>query len=521
MLFFQLFTHRFTGRTNILSLIILLAIQNSLSADNKSEHKKQENAIIGTNRIPGENWVNKLAPEERKYLCGTFLEPLESVLAKMISLPQSDNLPAVFDWRDNNGNWLTPVKNQGLCGSCWCFSAVAQVESWWKIYHAYPDSMIDLSEQFVLSGSMGSCSGGYIADALNYIKSNGIPSEECFEYHGDDQIPLSDSSEHWQDQMVKIPGWGYITFFEANINIIKSAVYRQPVAAGIKVYQDFFDYQPGTVYEHEWGDWSGGHAVLIVGWNDEEQSWICKNSWVENWGEEGYFRIRWDECNIGEKIPFIWNELTGSNALVYSPHKFNFNITVGDSVTDTLTVTNSGTDVLEYSAMDISNSGHGASWLDITNGAGTLQPNASGLISIMINTQYLEPGSWPGKIRISSNDTTLFPIKINCNLELSPLPNELSDQVDHFPQICELYQNYPNPFNPKTVISWQLAFGSQVELSIYNILGEKVTTLVSQQQTAGYYEVKWDANGFASGVYFCVLMTSRGFRQTKKLILVK
>jgi len=92
-----------------------------------------------------------------------------------------------------------------------------------------------------------------------------------------------------------------------------------------------------------------------------------------------------------------------------------------------------------------------------------------------------------------------------------------------------LYQNYPNPFNPTTTISYslggppseQLSAFSDVELSIYNLSGQKVATLVSEKQPAGKYEVHWDASGMASGVYLYRLSTDQGFSQTRKLILLK
>ncbi len=88
------------------------------------------------------------------------------------------------------------------------------------------------------------------------------------------------------------------------------------------------------------------------------------------------------------------------------------------------------------------------------------------------------------------------------------------------PRQAELKPNYPNPFNPKTAISWQLAVSSQVDLSIYNIQGQKVATLVSERQPAGMYTAHWDATGFASGVYFYQL-TAGAFRDVKKMILLR
>jgi hypothetical protein len=84
-----------------------------------------------------------------------------------------------------------------------------------------------------------------------------------------------------------------------------------------------------------------------------------------------------------------------------------------------------------------------------------------------------------------------------------------------------LSQNYPNPFNPKTIINYQLAMTNDVNLSIYNMLGQKVATLVNKKQKAGNYSMQWDASGFASGVYYYRLNTDGGFVQTKKLILLR
>jgi photosystem II stability/assembly factor-like uncharacterized protein len=90
-----------------------------------------------------------------------------------------------------------------------------------------------------------------------------------------------------------------------------------------------------------------------------------------------------------------------------------------------------------------------------------------------------------------------------------------------FPDKFILSQNYPNPFNPKTTISYQLPVISQVELSIYNILGQRIANLVSEKQPAGTYNVEWDASRFASGIYLYQLKTENGFLQTKKLVVLK
>ena len=83
-----------------------------------------------------------------------------------------------------------------------------------------------------------------------------------------------------------------------------------------------------------------------------------------------------------------------------------------------------------------------------------------------------------------------------------------------------LSQNYPNPFNSKTVISWQVGATGQVDLTVYNLLGQKVATLVSEMQPAGYHQLEWDAAHLPSGVYYYLIKAGE-YQDVKKMILLK
>jgi uncharacterized lipoprotein YddW (UPF0748 family) len=96
----------------------------------------------------------------------------------------------------------------------------------------------------------------------------------------------------------------------------------------------------------------------------------------------------------------------------------------------------------------------------------------------------------------------------------------LEEPLNYTASGFKLYDNYPNPFNPTTVISYQLSVISNVEVAIYNLLGQKVLTLVSEKQMAGYHQVEWDASDYASGVYFYQLKTD-SHMDIKKMILVQ
>jgi hypothetical protein len=103
--------------------------------------------------------------------------------------------------------------------------------------------------------------------------------------------------------------------------------------------------------------------------------------------------------------------------------------------------------------------------------------------------------------------------------EYSNLTTDIID--DHAPpNTYKLFQNFPNPFNPTTAIGYRLSAVSDVELSIYNLLGEKVVTLVSERQQVGKHQVEWNASGYASGVYYYRIVAG-DFQQIMKMILLK
>ncbi|MFA6587587.1 MAG: FG-GAP-like repeat-containing protein [Patescibacteria group bacterium] len=94
------------------------------------------------------------------------------------------------------------------------------------------------------------------------------------------------------------------------------------------------------------------------------------------------------------------------------------------------------------------------------------------------------------------------------------------DQECSLPLMFQLNQNYPNPFNPATVIAYTLPSATHVTLEVYNVLGQRVTTLVDEQQTAGEHTATWDANPYSSGVYFYRLRAGEA-TETKKMLLLK
>jgi hypothetical protein len=94
------------------------------------------------------------------------------------------------------------------------------------------------------------------------------------------------------------------------------------------------------------------------------------------------------------------------------------------------------------------------------------------------------------------------------------------DNTGNIPSVFLLDQNYPNPFNPVTTIGYSLPFSGMVELTVYDVLGKNVATIVSERQSAGYHRVVWNAADQSSGVYFYHLK-SGNHQAVRRMILMR
>lgn len=214
------------------------------------------------------------------------------------------DIPTYFSWRNVDGtDFTTSVKDMSPCPACEAFAVVAAVETMVQYEIGHPFGC-DLSEAHLFFCSGGTCRWGeYIENATNYLREYGVPDELCFPWsHSDEDFPCNSSCQNWQNRTVKISEWGYLP---DDINSIKNALIDYgPVVAFINVYKDFRFYRKG-VYEHRWGRLDGGHWITIVGYDNEQECWICKNSWGKNWGENGWFQIRYGECKIEKHAIYL------------------------------------------------------------------------------------------------------------------------------------------------------------------------------------------------------------------------
>ena len=227
-------------------------------------------------------------------------------------------LPKEWDWRDKDGqSWVTAVKSQGGCGSCWAFGSVAQVESLKMIAQGSPDPALDLSEQYMVSCDMNNygCNGGFMDPAYNFLRDTGVPPEVCFPYQGKD-LPCEDACAN--PDRISISSWQRIAW---DVDALKVAVYEHPITCTFYVYRDFLYYQSG-VYKHVEGGLVGAHAVCIVGWVHKQHCFIAKNSWGTGWGESGYFRIAFSEAAYKSDVKFGVNAGSFEMLHIQAPGKY-------------------------------------------------------------------------------------------------------------------------------------------------------------------------------------------------------
>ncbi|KAF3439003.1 hypothetical protein FNV43_RR17278 [Rhamnella rubrinervis] len=203
-----------------------------------------------------------------------------------------EKLPESVDWRQKGA--VTPIKDQGNCGSCWAFSTVAAVEG---INQIATGELISLSEQELVDCDISynsGCDGGLMDYAFEFIiKNGGMDTEEDYPYAGlNGKCDLSRESK----KVVSIDGYEDVPAY--NENALKKAVAHQPVSVAIEAGGRALQLYESGVFTGQCGT-ALDHGVVVVGYGTEagEDYWLVRNSWGTNWGEDGYFKLHRNVAN--------------------------------------------------------------------------------------------------------------------------------------------------------------------------------------------------------------------------------
>jgi len=233
--------------------------------------------------------------------------------------------PRSYDLRDVDGqNFITPVRDQRFCGSCVAFGVCAAVEGTLQLRRNNPSLNPDFSEAhlfYCLGRSHGRTCGNFIGNpptpepnggwwpggALDEFQWTGVADEDCFPYASpasqfDPTLPCA-VCQDWSGRVTKISGWTVLRAADQMRAWISGG--NGPLVAAFTVYQDFMDYfrtntGAEAIYHRSSspGKLIGGHCVCVVGYSDDDQCWVCKNSWGLFWAASGFFKIGYGEVGI-------------------------------------------------------------------------------------------------------------------------------------------------------------------------------------------------------------------------------
>lgn len=237
-----------------------------------------------TGMKPPQKWLEKAKIQNKVARQLVEEEPKQAFLENCVA----DE--AKFDWTEYEG--VTPVQDQGTCGSCWAFGTHAAFEGSYAILKK--DLTIDSAEQDTLDNSgQGDCDGGWWA--YQYLIDTGSAKEVDYPYQIKKGTPKSGVNRPY-----KAVAWGYVDSASEipSVDKLKKALCEYgPLGITVAVTPAFQAYTSGVFNENSTEKIN--HAVTLVGWDDSKQAWKIKNSWGTGWGESGFMWIAYNSNSIG------------------------------------------------------------------------------------------------------------------------------------------------------------------------------------------------------------------------------
>lgn len=248
----------------------------------------------------GMNQFGDMTNEEfRQAMNGYKQDPNRTSKGALFMEPSFFAAPQQVDWRQRG--YVTPVKDQKQCGSCWSFSSTGALEG--QLFRK-TGKLISMSEQNLVDcsrpqGNQG-CNGGIMDQAFQYVKENkGLDSEQSYPYLARDDLPCRYDPRF---NVAKITG--FVDIPKGNELALMNAVAAVgPVSVAIDAsHQSLQFYQSGIYYERACTS-RLDHAVLVVGYGYQgadvagNRYWIVKNSWSDKWGDKGYIYMAKDKNN--------------------------------------------------------------------------------------------------------------------------------------------------------------------------------------------------------------------------------
>jgi C1A family cysteine protease len=262
----------------------------------------------------GSTSLSDLADEEKRLRLGYVPGPGEPSLVEREAMAARKAMeaevafgeathPSAYDLTQVNGqSYVSPVWDQGPCGSCVAFGTIAAVEATLRVAQGDPHLATDLSEAdlyYCKGADLGAdcASGWWVQPALEAVRDAGVVDEACFLYTAGDQACRR--CVDWQGRLTKISAWRQIDSLSAMKEWLAT---KGALIAVFIVYDDFFAYRSGIYHNVVKNANPGGHCVCVVGYDDTQGYWKCKNSWGKNWGEAGFFRIQYGDVGIDERM---------------------------------------------------------------------------------------------------------------------------------------------------------------------------------------------------------------------------